>query len=111
MGRWKAGCLLRREGETIPLHDHPNMHGIIKCLEGRIRVTSFTRKVKLEFHSFSLLLFLHGEGRGGSIDPGNEVSLDNLLLTLIGSADESSKSKFIAITFPFNWDSVNYWYL
>jgi len=38
---------VRREGETIPLHDHPNMHGIIKCLEGKIRVTSFTRKVEI----------------------------------------------------------------
>ena len=33
-----------RAGENIPLHDHPGMHGIIKCLSGQLKITSFTRQ-------------------------------------------------------------------
>ena len=39
------GVFIVGEGESIPLHDHPNMHGIIKCLQGRLRIRSFSRKV------------------------------------------------------------------
>ena len=39
------GIFIIREGERIPLHDHPNMHGVIKCLEGRLRILSFSRRV------------------------------------------------------------------
>ena len=29
-------------GRKIPLHDHPKMNGLMKCLSGRIRVTSYS---------------------------------------------------------------------
>ena len=35
-------CIFR-EGEHIPLHDHPDMHGIIKCLAGSLKITSYTK--------------------------------------------------------------------
>ena len=38
-----AVVLLLREGEHIPLHDHPEMHGIIKCLAGSLKITSYTK--------------------------------------------------------------------
>jgi len=38
------GIFVIREGEDIPLHDHPCMHGVIKCLSGSLRITSFTKK-------------------------------------------------------------------
>ena len=38
-----ALVLLLREGEHIPLHDHPEMHGIIKCLAGSLKITSYTK--------------------------------------------------------------------
>lgn len=30
------------EGEKIPLHDHPGMTGVIKCLTGKVSVSSFS---------------------------------------------------------------------
>jgi len=38
-----VGIFVIREGQNIPLHDHPHMHGIIKCLKGNLRITSFTK--------------------------------------------------------------------
>eukprot|EP00090_Calanus_glacialis_P020390 TRINITY_DN3137_c0_g1_i1.p1 TRINITY_DN3137_c0_g1~~TRINITY_DN3137_c0_g1_i1.p1 ORF type:complete len:264 (-),score=79.01 TRINITY_DN3137_c0_g1_i1:140-931(-) len=38
------GIFIIREGQGIPLHDHPHMHGIIKCLKGNLKITSFTKK-------------------------------------------------------------------
>jgi len=37
------GIFVISEGEHIPLHDHPDMHGIIKCLAGRLKITSYTK--------------------------------------------------------------------
>jgi len=37
------GIFVIREGQHIPLHDHPDMHGIIKCLSGRLKITSYTK--------------------------------------------------------------------
>ena len=39
------GIFVIREGQNIPLHDHPHMHGVIKCLEGKLKITSFTKVV------------------------------------------------------------------
>jgi len=38
------GIFVIREGQGIPLHDHPHMHGIIKCLKGNLKITSFSKK-------------------------------------------------------------------
>jgi len=38
-----VGVFIIKEGEGIPLHDHPNMHGILRCLVGKLRITSMTR--------------------------------------------------------------------
>ena len=43
------GIFIIREGQGIPLHDHPHMHGIIKCLKGNLKITSFTKKVWSKF--------------------------------------------------------------
>ena len=39
------GIFVIREGQSIPLHDHPNMHGIIKCIAGKLNITSFSKLV------------------------------------------------------------------
>ena len=36
------GIFLVRRGCRIPLHNHPDMYGIIKCLHGRFDLTSFS---------------------------------------------------------------------
>jgi len=38
------GIFIIREGQQIPLHDHPNMHGIIKCVQGQLRISAFSKK-------------------------------------------------------------------
>jgi len=38
------GIFVVKEGEAIPLHDHPHMHGVLKCLAGTLKITSFTKK-------------------------------------------------------------------
>ena len=40
------GIFVIREGQNIPLHDHPNMHGIIKCIAGKLKITSFSKLVR-----------------------------------------------------------------
>ena len=49
------GIFVIREGQNIPLHDHPHMHGVIKCLSGRLKITSFTRKVPYKYNTMFLL--------------------------------------------------------
>lgn len=38
------GVFIIKEGQGIPLHDHPHMFGILKCLVGKLKITSMTRK-------------------------------------------------------------------
>lgn len=38
------GIFIIREGQQIPLHDHPHMHGIIKCIQGHLRISAFSKK-------------------------------------------------------------------
>jgi len=37
------GVFIIKEGSSIPLHDHPHMHGILRCLVGKLKITSMTR--------------------------------------------------------------------
>jgi len=37
------GIFVIRNGASIPLHDHPGMHGIIKVLHGNIVINSYSR--------------------------------------------------------------------
>lgn len=41
---YSIGIFIIRSGQKIPLHDHPRMHGILKCLHGQLKISSFTRK-------------------------------------------------------------------
>ena len=33
-----VGIFVIQEGQNIPLHDHPHMHGVIKCLKGTLKI-------------------------------------------------------------------------
>ena len=41
------GIFVIREGQHIPLHDHPHMHGLIKCIQGRLKITSYSKVVSI----------------------------------------------------------------
>ena len=32
-----------KEGTSLPLHDHPNMHGFIKCISGKVLIKSYSK--------------------------------------------------------------------
>lgn len=36
------GTFILAPGQKIPLHDHPGMHGLIKCIHGKLQVKSYT---------------------------------------------------------------------
>ena len=50
------GIFVIREGQNIPLHDHPNMHGVIKCIAGKLNITSFSKLVRLDTRQ-SVIIF------------------------------------------------------
>lgn len=40
---FSMGVFLLKHGSSIPLHDHPNMYGLLKVLYGKIRVSCYDR--------------------------------------------------------------------
>ncbi|XP_077469983.1 2-aminoethanethiol dioxygenase-like [Stigmatopora argus] len=40
---FSMGVFLLKSGARIPLHDHPGMHGVLKVLYGKVRVSCFDR--------------------------------------------------------------------
>ncbi|XP_070697340.1 2-aminoethanethiol (cysteamine) dioxygenase b [Pempheris klunzingeri] len=41
--RFSMGVFLLKSGASIPLHDHPGMHGVLKVLYGKVRISCFDR--------------------------------------------------------------------
>lgn len=40
---FSMGVFLLKNGSSIPLHDHPGMHGVLKVLYGKVRISCFDR--------------------------------------------------------------------
>lgn len=40
---FSMGVFLLTSGSSIPLHDHPGMHGVLKVLYGKVRISCFDR--------------------------------------------------------------------
>ncbi|KAM4607250.1 2-aminoethanethiol (cysteamine) dioxygenase b [Polymixia lowei] len=40
---FSMGVFLLKTGASIPLHDHPDMHGVLKVMYGKVRITCFDR--------------------------------------------------------------------
>uniref|UniRef100_A0AAV2JMD0 2-aminoethanethiol dioxygenase n=1 Tax=Knipowitschia caucasica TaxID=637954 RepID=A0AAV2JMD0_KNICA len=40
---FSMGVFLLKSGAYIPLHDHPGMHGVLKVLYGKVRISCFDR--------------------------------------------------------------------
>ncbi|XP_013878471.1 2-aminoethanethiol (cysteamine) dioxygenase b [Austrofundulus limnaeus] len=41
--QFSMGVFLLKTGASIPLHDHPGMHGVLKVLYGKVRISCFDR--------------------------------------------------------------------
>ncbi|XP_054712958.1 2-aminoethanethiol dioxygenase-like [Uloborus diversus] len=39
---FSMGIFLLRSGARIPLHDHPGMHGVLKVIQGTVKITSYS---------------------------------------------------------------------
>ncbi|XP_042358132.1 2-aminoethanethiol (cysteamine) dioxygenase b [Plectropomus leopardus] len=40
---FSMGVFLLKSGASIPLHDHPGMHGVLKVMYGKVRISCFDR--------------------------------------------------------------------
>lgn len=40
------GIFVLRNGARVPIHDHPNMHGVLKVVYGKVRLQSYTPKLR-----------------------------------------------------------------
>lgn len=40
------GVFVLRDGAKIPLHDHPDMYGVLKVIYGKVQIQSYTPKQK-----------------------------------------------------------------
>ena len=40
--KFSMGIFIIRNGERLPLHNHPNMHGVLKIIHGTAQISSFT---------------------------------------------------------------------
>lgn len=40
------GLFVLRNGAKIPFHDHPNMHGLLKVIYGKVKIQSYTTPAK-----------------------------------------------------------------
>ncbi|KAM7408250.1 hypothetical protein PAMA_002110 [Pampus argenteus] len=41
--QFSMGVFLLKSGASIPLHDHPGMHGMLKVMYGKVRISCFDR--------------------------------------------------------------------
>ncbi|XP_033991795.1 2-aminoethanethiol (cysteamine) dioxygenase b [Trematomus bernacchii] len=41
--QFSMGVFLLKNGASIPLHDHPGMHGMLKVMYGKVRISCFDR--------------------------------------------------------------------
>lgn len=39
---FSMGIFLLKSGARIPLHDHPGMHGVLKVIQGTVKITSYS---------------------------------------------------------------------
>ncbi|XP_029377063.1 2-aminoethanethiol dioxygenase [Echeneis naucrates] len=44
---FSMGVFLLKSGASIPLHDHPGMHGVLKVMYGKVRISCFDRLERL----------------------------------------------------------------
>ncbi|GBL93263.1 2-aminoethanethiol dioxygenase [Araneus ventricosus] len=44
---FSMGIFLLRSGARIPLHDHPGMHGVLKVIQGTVKITSYSAVSKV----------------------------------------------------------------
>lgn len=42
-GSFSMGVFLLKSGASIPMHDHPGMHGMLKVIYGKVRISCFDR--------------------------------------------------------------------
>ncbi|XP_059482236.1 2-aminoethanethiol dioxygenase [Neocloeon triangulifer] len=64
------GIFVLKPQASLPLHNHPNMHGILKVIKGRVEVQSYT---PLELHHWDSYLMFAEKHEPLSVDVGSDV--------------------------------------
>uniref|UniRef100_A0A8C4RFP7 2-aminoethanethiol (cysteamine) dioxygenase a n=2 Tax=Erpetoichthys calabaricus TaxID=27687 RepID=A0A8C4RFP7_ERPCA len=95
---FSMGVFLLKNGSSIPLHDHPGMHGMLKVIYGKVRITCFD---KLE----------DGPATGGGVSGGGGVEVkfnppllpyqrDSVSSSFLRSAGEYTKDNTPCVLTP-----------
>lgn len=66
---FSMGIFILRPGSRIPLHDHPNMYGLLYVLHGSVRCRSFTRLKNVKYSNLNLMT--PAANNSGSISNGS----------------------------------------
>lgn len=75
--QFSMGVFLLKAGASIPLHDHPGMHGMLKVMYGKVRITCFDR-----------------------LDPPGPAQVDALRRSVLRSSDEYTEESGPCVLSP-----------
>ncbi|XP_045475382.1 2-aminoethanethiol dioxygenase [Harmonia axyridis] len=79
-----VGIFVLKPGLLLPLHDHPDMHGLIKVIHGKVKITSYSlntdnteiyKNENTEVFSESMTPFIVEKTSEVIVDPSNVCSI------------------------------------
>ena len=103
-----VGIFIVKSGARIPLHNHPNMHGLLKIVGGQVDVNVYTKWYPQNGDTLEIPQFLQDKQhfiQQGLVFPTEKVSLSNITSayeTLILTPGKSLNTYYL--------DNGNHWH-